>query len=65
MQNNAYPIVAATFILMPREKADVNGEVIKFFDHSFRNGDKAAQKLGYIPLPVETTNMVREYWAGK
>jgi phosphate transport system substrate-binding protein len=65
LQNGAYPIVAATFILMPREKADVNKEVISFFDYSFRNGDAAATKLGYIPLPVETTNMVREYWAGK
>ena len=64
-EGNAYPIVAATFILLPREKADVNAEVIKFFDHSFRNGDAAAVKLGYIPLPVETTNLVREYWAGK
>ncbi|MDO9305828.1 MAG: phosphate ABC transporter substrate-binding protein PstS [Sulfuricurvum sp.] len=65
MQDGAYPIVAATFILMPREKADVNKEVINFFDHSFRNGDAAAEKLGYIALPVETTNMVREYWSGK
>ncbi|MDO9207967.1 MAG: phosphate ABC transporter substrate-binding protein PstS, partial [Sulfuricurvum sp.] len=63
MQDGAYPIVAATFILLPKDKAEANAEVIKFFDHSFRNGDKAAQKLGYIPLPVETTNMVREYWA--
>jgi phosphate transport system substrate-binding protein len=62
LQDNAYPIVAATFILLPREKAEVNGEVIKFFDYSFRNGDAAAVKLGYIPLPVETTNLVRQYW---
>ena len=62
---DAYPIVAATFILMPKEKAETNAQVIKFFDHSFRYGDKAATKLGYIALPVETTNMVREYWAGK
>ena len=60
---DAYPIVAATFILMPKEKAETNAQVIKFFDHSFRNGDKAAEKLGYIALPVETTNMVRQYWA--
>ncbi len=59
----AYPIVAATFILMPKEKAETNADVIAFFDHSFRNGDKAAQKLGYIPLPVETSNLVRQYWA--
>ncbi|MGZ8547313.1 MAG: phosphate ABC transporter substrate-binding protein PstS [Sulfuricurvum sp.] len=65
MQDGSYPIVAATFILLPKDKAETNAQVIKFFDYSFRNGDKAAQKLGYIPLPVETTNMVREYWAGK
>ncbi len=63
MQDGSYPIVAATFILLPKDKAEENAQVIKFFDHSFRNGDKAAQKLGYIALPVETTNLVREYWA--
>ena len=63
--DSTYPIVAATYILMPRETVDVNKGTIAFFDYSFRNGDKAAQKLGYIPLPVETTNLVREYWAGK
>lgn len=62
MQDGAYPIVAATFILLPKEKAETNEDVIKFFDYSFRNGDKAAEKLGYIPLPIETTNMVRQYW---
>lgn len=62
MQDGAYPIVAATFILMPKETAETNAQVKEFFDYSFRNGDKAAEKLGYIPLPVETTNMVREYW---
>ena len=65
MQDGAYPIVAATFILMPRDadKAEMREHVIKFFDYSFRNGDAAAEKLGYIALPVETTNLVRQYWA--
>jgi phosphate transport system substrate-binding protein len=64
LQDNAYPIVAATFILMPRDadKAEMRDQVIKFFDYSFRNGDAAAEKLGYIALPVETTNLVRQYW---
>jgi phosphate transport system substrate-binding protein len=60
--DSTYPIVAATYILMPRETPDVNKQTIAFFDYSFRNGDKAAEKLGYIPLPVETTNLIREYW---
>jgi phosphate transport system substrate-binding protein len=64
LQDNAYPIVAAKFILMPRDadKAEMRDQVIKFFDYSFRNGDAAAEKLGYIALPVETTNLVRQYW---
>jgi phosphate transport system substrate-binding protein len=60
--DSTYPIVAATYILMPRETSDINKQTIAFFDYSFRNGDKAAEKLGYIPLPVETTNLIREYW---
>lgn len=65
LQDNAYPIVAATFILMPRDadKAEIRDQVIKFFDYSFRNGDAAAEKLGYIALPTETSNLVRQYWA--
>ncbi|MDD2905548.1 MAG: phosphate ABC transporter substrate-binding protein PstS [Sulfurimonas sp.] len=61
--DNSYPIVAATFILLPQEKAEDNKKVITFFDYAFTKGDAAAKKLGYIPLPIETKNMIREYWA--
>jgi phosphate transport system substrate-binding protein len=61
--DTTYPIVAATYILLPKEKAETNAQVIKFFEYAFKNGDIAAEKLGYIPLPVETINHVREYWA--
>ena len=61
--DNSYPIVAATFILLPKEKAQMNKKVIKFFDYAFKNGDGAAKKLGYIALPEATKNMIREYWA--
>jgi phosphate transport system substrate-binding protein len=61
--DTSYPIVAATFILLPVEKSDTNKQVIKFFEYAFKNGDAAAKKLGYIPLPEATKNMIREYWA--
>lgn len=61
--DTSYPIVAATFILLPREGGEMNKKITAFFDHSFKNGDEAAKKLGYIPLPEETKNMIREYWA--
>lgn len=60
--DNSYPIVAATFILLPVEKTKVNKKVIKFYDYAFKNGDKSAKKLGYIPLPQDTKNMIRQYW---
>lgn len=61
--DTSYPIVAATFILLPVEKPGMNKKIIKFFDYAFKNGDKSAKKLGYIALPDATKNMIREYWA--
>jgi len=61
--DTSYPIVAATFILLPTDKAKMNKKVIKFFDYAFNTGDASAKKLGYIPLPEATKEMIREYWA--
>ncbi len=61
----SYPIVAATFILIPEEKAATNKEVTAFFNWSYKNGDKAAADLGYVPLPKETKDAIRGYWADK
>lgn len=61
--DNSYPIVAATYILLPREKANDSKKVTAFFDYAFKSGDEAAKKLGYIPLPEETKKMIREYWS--
>jgi ABC-type phosphate transport system substrate-binding protein len=55
-------MVAATFILLPREAADINKKVTAFYNHSFQNGAGAAKKLGYIPLPKATTDMITDYW---
>jgi len=61
----SYPIVAATFILLPIEKAETNKKVTKFFDWAYKNGDKIALELGYIPLPNETKDAIRAYWSSK
>jgi phosphate transport system substrate-binding protein len=59
---NAWPIVAATNILVAKEKTENNKKVVKFFDWAFSNGDKAAKDLIYAPLPDVLKNKVREYW---
>lgn len=61
--DTSYPIVAATFILLPVEKPAMNKKIIAFYDYAFKNGDKSAKKLGYIPLPEATKKMIREYWS--
>ncbi len=61
----SYPIVAATFILLPEEKNEINKKVIKFIDWAYENGDKVATDLGYVPLPTSTKNQIRQYWEDK
>ena len=61
----SYPIVAATFILLPTEKVESNKQVTKFIDWAYTNGDKSATDLGYVPLPKETKDAIRKYWETK
>jgi len=61
----SYPIVAATFILIPKEKIDTNKKVIAFYDWAYKNGQNIAKDLGFVPLPKELINKVRIYWEEK
>ena len=61
----SYPIVAATFILLPEETTATNTEVTAFMDWAYTNGDKAASELGYVPLPAATKDEIRKYWEAK
>jgi phosphate transport system substrate-binding protein len=60
-----YPMVAATFILLPFEKPETNKEVTKFYDWAFTSGQDIAKSLGFVPLPDELTAKIRTYWASK
>lgn len=60
----SYPIVAATFIVLPSDNIEDGKKVTKFFNWAFTS-DKAkdaARKLGYLPLPDDTVKMINEYW---
>jgi len=60
----AWPITAPTFILVPQKpaKPEQVAEVLKFFDWSFKNGDKMAMELDYVPLPAQVKDLVRATW---
>lgn len=61
----SWPIVAPTFILLPKNPADAarSANVRKFFDWAFKDGDRLAQELEYIPLPQATKDAVRAAWS--
>ncbi len=59
---NAWPIAGATFILLAKERTDSNKNTVKFYDWAFKNGDKTAERLVYVPLPDSLKNKIREYW---
>lgn len=60
----SWPIVAPTFILLPTNPTDAtrSANVRRFFDWAFRDGDRLAQELEYIPLPQATKDAVRAAW---
>jgi len=62
---DSYPMVAATFILIPKEKIEMNKKIIDFYDWSYKNGQDIAKNLGFVPLPYSLTQKVREYWKEK
>jgi phosphate transport system substrate-binding protein len=59
---DSWPIAGATFILLAKEKTDSNKNVVKFFDWAFKNGDKKAKELVYVPLPKSLKDKIRGYW---
>ncbi len=63
--SDSYPMVAATFILVPAEKPEMNKKVTAFYDWAYKNGQDIAKGLGFVPLPDSLTNKIRKYWETK
>ncbi|AWB21769.1 phosphate ABC transporter substrate-binding protein PstS [Methylobacterium currus] len=60
----AWPITAATFILVHKNPADAarTAEVLKFFRWAYKSGDKMASDLDYVPLPDKVVGQVEDEW---
>ena len=60
----SWPIVSATFVLLPTNPAPGGhgADVVKFFDWSFKNGDPIARDLQYVPLPSSVKDQIRAAW---
>ncbi|MFJ5369448.1 phosphate ABC transporter substrate-binding protein PstS [Bosea sp. CER48] len=63
---DAWPITSATFILVHAkpEKPEEVQAALKFFDWTYKNGDKLASDLDYVALPPTVKDQVRNAWKG-
>ncbi|MEY4727218.1 MAG: phosphate transporter substrate-binding protein PstS [Pseudomonadota bacterium] len=61
---DAWPITGATFILMhqTQDKPESAAAALKFFDWGFKNGDKIADDLDYVPMPDKVKDVIRKSW---
>jgi phosphate transport system substrate-binding protein len=62
--DDAYPIAATVFVLMPKQAAASRSSraALGFFKWSLEKGAKDAAALGYVPLPDTLVKQVQDYW---
>ena len=46
-----------------QDKPAQAAEAIKFFDWSYKNGDKMATDLNYVPLPDSLIKLIHSSWS--
>jgi len=61
---DAYPITATTFVLMPKtpKSPDRSAAAIDFVRWSLENGKTQAETLNYVPLPPALIDQIERYW---
>ena len=60
----SWPIVSATFLLLPKDPKDAarSANVLRWVDWAYSNGTAIATQLEYIPLPKAVQDAVRASW---
>ncbi|WP_332774693.1 phosphate ABC transporter substrate-binding protein PstS [Polaromonas sp.] len=61
---DAWPITGATFILMQKSQDKPAQAVasLKFFEWAYKNGDKTADDLDYVPMPASVKTVIEKSW---
>jgi phosphate transport system substrate-binding protein len=60
----SWPITGASFILMYKTSPDAAAaqDALKFFGWAYKNGDKMAAELDYVPIPDNVVKLVATLW---
>jgi phosphate transport system substrate-binding protein len=62
--DKSWPIAGSTFILMYAKPQDaaVSAEALKFFAWGYKNGNKLAADLDYVPMPENVVTLIEKTW---
>jgi phosphate transport system substrate-binding protein len=63
--DGSWPMTAGTWILMYKQPVDAaaSAEALKFFAWAYKNGDKMAEELDYVPMPDGVVDQVEKMWS--
>ena len=61
---DSWPITGATFIIMykTQDKPAQAAATLKFFQWGYKNGDKTADDLDYVPMPASVKATIEKAW---
>ena len=62
---DSWPMTGATFILMHKvqDKPAQAAASLKFFAWTYKNGDKTAENMDYVPMPVSVKAAIEKSWS--
>ena len=65
--DESWPITASVFVMMYKQPKDAarSKAALDFFKWSLENGQKQAEELDYVPLPVDLVQQIEAYWAAQ
>ncbi len=60
----SWPMTAATFILIYKKPSNPENvaQALKFFAWAYKNGDKMAESLDYVPFPDSVVKQIEDMW---
>jgi phosphate transport system substrate-binding protein len=61
---DSWPMTGATFILMHKvqDKPAQAAASLKFFSWAYKNGDKTADEMDYVPMPASVKTAIEKSW---
>jgi len=61
---DSWPMTGATFILMHKvqDKPAQAAATLKFFSWAYKNGDKTADEMDYVPMPASVKTAIEKSW---